>query len=96
MKVKYLENGQPAETDIPEALARQIAALQTGKAQAEADAAALAKTWKNILKLFDLEGKTAAAVMMQIPRLIAKIQREPELFNFIDPALNQIIDKYSS
>ena len=55
----------------------------------------LANTWKGILKVMDLQNANAGNIFLKIPKIISQVKRKPELFNFIDPEINQIIDKYA-
>lgn len=68
--------------------------IRTGKAQ-EQELKTLANTWKGIIKVLDLETANSQTIFLKIPRLIAQIQRQPEIFNFISPEISAIIEKYA-
>lgn len=61
----------------------------------EQELKALANTWKGILSVLDINEKNSGTIFLKIPRIISQIQRNPELFNFISPEINQIIEKYA-
>ena len=61
----------------------------------DAELKTLANTYRNILKVLDLDDINGSNIFLKIPKLIAQIQRNPEQFNFIGPEVLQIIDKYS-
>lgn len=63
--------------------------------QQKEDLKTLANTWKGILKVLDLESANAGNIFLKIPKLISQVQRQPEIFNFISPEINSIIDKYA-
>lgn len=84
-----------AEAHICEHIMAQIANLATANATQAAELKALSNTWKGILKVLDLEHANSSTIFLKIPGLIAKIQRNPEMFNFISPELTAIIDKHA-
>ncbi|MCX6250718.1 MAG: hypothetical protein NTX61_08200 [Bacteroidetes bacterium] len=63
--------------------------------QLTADARAMATTYSNLLKMFNLDGKSGTQVLMQLPKILNQVQKNPEMFNFINPDLQLIIDKYA-
>jgi len=68
--------------------------LEIERDQARSDAAKVSKTYLSILEMFDLKNKSFQQLMMEIPKILIRVQRDPSLFNFITPEVNEIIEKY--
>jgi len=83
------------EADFCDHVNSQITDLATTNKIQAAELRALANTWKGILRLLDLEKANSTTIFMKIPGIISKIQRNPEMFDFISPEMIAIIDKYA-
>lgn len=84
-----------AENQMCDHVAQNIGDLIRAKQKQAEELKALANTWKGILKVLDLENANGSNIFLKIPKLIAQIQRKPEMFNFISPEINAIIEKHA-